>query len=76
MEHQGCEATAWTGHMQSHHLSAVIGCDTTYRPHGIGNGASLNKYQTNNAYREQAKVLHTHSASTHDVTCAGEREHW
>ena len=25
-------------------------------------------------FREQAKVLHTHSASTHDVTCAGERE--
>ena len=30
----------------------------------IGKGASLKKYHTNNAFREQAKVLHTHSAST------------
>ena len=26
----------------------------------------------NNAFREQAKVLHTRSASMYDVTCAGE----
>ena len=54
-------------------LHAVLGCDTTSRLHGIGKGAALKKYQTNNAFREQAKVLHTHSASMHDVTCAGER---
>ena len=52
-------------------LHTVPGCDTTSRRHEIGNGASLKKYQTNNAFREQVKVLHTHSASTHDVTCAG-----
>ena len=50
-------------------LHAVIGCDTTYRLHGIGKGASLKKYQTNNSFREQAMVLHSRSASTHDVTC-------
>ena len=49
-------------------LDAVLGCDRTSRLHGIGKGASLEKYQTNNAFREQ--MLHTHSASTHDVTCA------
>ena len=54
-------------------LHAVVGCDTTSRLHGIRKGASLKKYQTNNAFREQAKVLHKHSASTHDVTIARER---
>ena len=53
-------------------LDAVLGCDTTSRLHVIGKGASLKKYQTNNAFHEQAKVLHTHSASTNDVTCAGD----
>ena len=53
-------------------LLAVLRCDTTSRLHGIGKGASLKKYQTNNTFREQAKVLHTHSASTHDVTCVGD----
>ena len=51
-------------------LCAVLGCDTTSRLHGIGKGISLAKYQTNNAFCEQANV---HSASTYDVTCAGER---
>ena len=48
-------------------LHAALGCDTTYRIHGNGNGHSLNKYQTNKAFREHAKVLHIHSASTYDV---------
>ena len=54
-------------------LHAVPGCDTTFRLHVIGKGASLKKYQTNNSVREQAMVLHSRSASTHDVTRAGER---
>ena len=54
-------------------LYAVLGCDTTSRLHGIGKGASLKKYQTNNSFREQATVLHSRSASTHDVTRAEER---
>ena len=41
-------------------LLAVLRCDTTSRLHGIGKGASFKKYQTNNAFREQANVLHTH----------------
>ena len=49
-------------------LDAVLGCNTTSRLRVIGKGASLEKYQTNNAFREQ--MLHTHSASTHDVTYA------
>ena len=54
-------------------LHAVLGCDTTSRLHGIGKGASLKKFQASNSFRQQAKVLHTHSASNHDVTCAGEK---
>ena len=54
-------------------LHAGIGCDTTSRLHGIGNGASFKKFQASNSVRQQAKVLHTHSASKHDVTCAGEK---
>ena len=38
-------------------LHAVLGCDTTYRLHVIGQGASLNKYQTNNAFRQLANGL-------------------
>ena len=40
--------------------SSFIGCDTTSRLHGIGKGAFLKKYKTNNAFCEQTKVLHTH----------------
>ena len=54
-------------------MHAVLGCDTTSRLHRIWMGPFLKKYQTNNVFREQANVLHTHSASTHHVTCAGER---
>ena len=54
-------------------LNAVPGYDTTSRLHRIGKGASLKIYQTNNVFRKQTKVMHTHSASTRDVTCAVER---
>ena len=54
-------------------LHAVLGCDTTSRLHGIGKGASLKKIQASNSFRQQTKVLHIHSVSRHDVTCAGEK---
>ena len=54
-------------------LHAVLGCDTTPRLHGIGKGASLRKFQASNSFRQQANVLLTHSASKHDVACAGEK---
>ena len=50
-------------------LYAVLGCDTTYRLHRIGKGASLKKFQASHSFRQHAKVLLTHSASKHDVTC-------
>ena len=57
-------------------LHVILGCDTTSRLHGIGKGASLKKLQASNSFRHQAKVLHIHSASKHDVTCAGEKHWW
>ena len=50
-------------------LYAVLGCDTIYRLHMIGKGASLKKFQASHSFRQNAKVLLTHSASKHDVTC-------
>ena len=46
-------------------LHAVLGCEYHIRLYGIGKVISLEKYQTINAFH--AQVLHTHSASTHDV---------
>ena len=54
-------------------LYAVLGCDTTYRLHRIGKGASLKKFQASHSFRQHAKVLLTHSASKHDVTCTWEK---
>ena len=54
-------------------LHAVLGCDRTSRLHGIGKGASFKKFQASNSFRQQANVLHTNSASKHDVTCAGDK---
>ena len=54
-------------------LHAVLGCDTTSHLHGIGKGASLKKFQASNSFRQQAKVLLTHSVSKHDVACSGEK---
>lgn len=54
-------------------LHAVLGCDTTSRPHGIGKGASLKKFKESDIFREQAEVFYAHSASTDDVAEAGEK---
>lgn len=54
-------------------LHAVLGCDTTSRLYGIGKGASVKRFQTSSAFREQAKVFNAHSASAHDVVDAGEK---
>ena len=54
-------------------LHAVLGCDTTSRLHSIGEGNSLKKFQSSEQFREQAKVFDAQSASTEDVTAAGEQ---
>ncbi len=54
-------------------VHGILGCDTTSRLYGIGKGASLKKFKTNAAFREQAKVFNTPFASPDDVTAAGEK---
>ena len=41
--------------------------------YGIGKGMSLSKFKASSMFREQAKVFHSDSASTHDVIDAGEK---
>ena len=43
------------------------------RLYGIGKGTSLSKFKTSSMFREQAKVFHSDSASTHHVIDAGEK---
>ena len=54
-------------------IHALLGCDTICRLYGIGKGASLKRFRASHAFREQAKVFDTHSASMHDVVDAGEK---
>ena len=54
-------------------IHATLGCDTTSHLYGIGKGMSLSKFKASSMFREQAKVCHSDSASTHDVIDAGEK---
>ena len=42
-------------------LHAILGCDTTFRVHGIGKEAALKKYANSLHFREQAKVFNSFS---------------
>ena len=53
-------------------IHAILGCDTTSHLYGVGKGTSLSKFKASSMFREQAKVFHSNSASTHDVIDAGE----
>ena len=50
--------------------SLSIGYDTTSRLYGMG---VLSKFKASSMFREQAKVFHSDSASTHNVIDAGEK---
>ncbi|KAK3748685.1 hypothetical protein QZH41_018981, partial [Actinostola sp. cb2023] len=52
-------------------LHAVLGCDTTSRPYGIGKAASLKKYSDSVYFRDQARVFDADSTPD-DVATAGE----
>ena len=45
----------------------------TSRLYGIGKKTSLNKFKASSMLREQAKVFHSDSASTHDVIDVGKK---
>ena len=57
----------------SKHLHAVLGCDTTSHLYGIGKGTSLKKFKSSQHFREQAKVFATESATSKEISTAGEQ---
>ena len=54
-------------------LHAVLGCDTTSHLYGIGKGTSLKKFKSSQHFREQAKVFATESATSKEISTAGEQ---
>ncbi len=54
-------------------LHAILGCDTTSFPYGIGKSTSLKKYKIHQIFREQAAVFARPSATPADVIAAGEK---
>ena len=57
-------------------IHALLGCDTISRyldSTELERGASLKRFIASHAFREQAKVFDTYSASMHDVVDAGEK---
>ena len=57
----------------SKHLHAVLGCDTTSHLYGIGKGTSLKKFKSSQHFWEQAKVFATESATSKEISTAGEQ---
>jgi len=55
-------------------LHAILGCDTTSRPYGIGKGASLVQFRKDAAFRNCADVFNRNpgSVSKEEITAAGE----
>ena len=54
-------------------IRAILGCDTTYRLHGVGKGTFLKKFCVSHHFRNQAKVFNNASASKKEVIEAGEK---
>ena len=53
-------------------LHAILGCDTTSRPYGIGKAASLKKYGESVYFQDQAKVFDIPGSTQAEVATAGE----
>ena len=54
-------------------LHAILGCDTTSQPHGIGKGNSLKKFRDCNHFRDLAKAFNFPSATAEEIVIAGEQ---
>ncbi len=54
-------------------LHALLGCDTTSQPHGIGKGNSLKRFRESNYFRTLAKAFDSPLATDEGITIAGER---
>ena len=51
-------------------LHAILGCDTTSQPHGIGKGNSLKKFRD---FCNYAEVFNSPSATAEEISAAGEQ---
>ena len=70
LEHPKSEGGAWPGRLPQHF--AILGCDTTSRPYGIGKAASLKKYGESVYFQDQAKVFDIPGSTQAEVATAGE----
>ena len=64
-----------SGGLTSHilFLHAILGCDTTSQPHGIGKGNSLKKFRDCDHLRDLAEAFNSPSATTEEISTAGEQ---
>ena len=53
-------------------VHAILGCDTTFRVHGIGKGIALKKVKSNAQFRELASVFNRENALKDEIVAAGE----
>ena len=54
-------------------LHAILGCDTTSQPYGIGKGNSLKKFRDCKDFRDLAETFDSPSATTEEIATAGEQ---
>ncbi|XP_076040893.1 uncharacterized protein LOC143025304 [Oratosquilla oratoria] len=54
-------------------VHAVLGCDTTSRPFGLGKGLAVKKVKTDSLFREQSEMFHKSEQTPEDITAAGEK---
>ena len=54
-------------------LHAILGCDTTSQPHGIGKGNSLKKFRESSHFRDLVAAFDSPSASAEEIVSAGEQ---
>ena len=64
-----------SGGLTSHilFLHAILGCDTTSQPHGIGKGNSLKKFRDCDHLRDLAEAFNSQSATAEEISTAGEQ---
>ena len=51
---------------------AILGCDTTSKPYGLGKGSALKLLKNNEEFRNLAKVFYNPNATKQEVDTAGE----
>jgi hypothetical protein len=52
---------------------AIVGCDTTSKPYGLGKGSALKLLKNNEEFQNYAKVFYKSNATKEQVDTAGEK---